>query len=174
MTRLASLASILVSVFIGCTDSDQPTPVGPTCGDGVCSAGETSSTCPEDCGSGSGSGSGSSMACNNDGVCDSNESQATCPNDCDAFVTIENDSEWVVADVFIWPCGTQTIGNNQLASEIAVDGDAKVEHIPPACYNLGAVNDADTELWELDEQDLTAMQGGWVWTLTTATAQAPN
>ncbi|HEY1547617.1 MAG TPA: hypothetical protein VGG28_07350 [Kofleriaceae bacterium] len=135
---------------------------GPTCGNGKCETGETSESCPQDC-----------PPCG-DGICEATETASSCPDDCDASLTIQNNSSWVVGYVFIWPCGTSTVGNNQITTPIEIDGKATVAHIPPGCYNQGAVTSDETELWESDEQELTVLAGGWLWTLTDATAQPAN
>jgi hypothetical protein len=51
---------------------DPDAAVGPSCGDGVCDAGESSISCPDDC----------PASCGN-GTCEPAESAASCPGDCD-------------------------------------------------------------------------------------------
>jgi hypothetical protein len=110
-----------------------------------------------------------STVCGN-GVCETGETITTCPADCGASLTIVNETAWVIADVFIWPCGSSTIGANQIHANIAVGASSTVDGIPPGCYNQGAANVGGTELWETDSQTLSA--GPWTWTLTTGAAIA--
>lgn len=156
-----------------------------TCGDGVCGSGETHASCPQDCTCGDGTCEPDETEAScpqdctpsgpcGDGICESTETMASCPADCDTSLSIQNNSSWVVGYVFIWPCGTSAVGNNQIAAPIQIDGKATVAHIPPGCYNQGAVTSDETELWESDNQQLTVLAGGWLWTLTNATAQAAN
>jgi hypothetical protein len=166
MTRFILLSTAFAAGLIACTDSDELQPDAQTCGDGVCSPDETHATCPLDC-------PGSASVCG-DGACESDETTSSCPADCDTSLEIYNNSEWPVEDVFIWACGGSDLGPNQISSDIAIDGHFTIDDITPGCYNLGAANDGDTELWVISESDLTLSGGPWSWTLTTANAQAPD
>lgn len=65
---------LLVSCEEGDIIVESPTKPG-VCGDGICSGGETPSSCPGDCGD-------DSATCGN-GVCENGENVMNCANDCD-------------------------------------------------------------------------------------------
>lgn len=52
------------------------------CGDDVCEAGETSSSCPADCSTSTGTGTSASTC--GDGICSADETSGSCPVDCDS------------------------------------------------------------------------------------------
>jgi hypothetical protein len=65
----SAIALLLVSGLGACGGSE-PTGSASICGDGICSADETASTCPDDCG-----------RCG-DGICSAHETATSCPADC--------------------------------------------------------------------------------------------
>jgi len=71
MRALITCCAIL-GLAIGCASDDQGG--GPSCGDGVCNAGETNATCAADCSVGG-------PFCG-DGTCNGNETASTCAADC--------------------------------------------------------------------------------------------
>jgi hypothetical protein len=108
------------------------------------------------------------------GVCDSDESASTCPVDCDASLTIQDASAWPISTVYVWPCGSNDAGANQLAAPIAAGRQMTLNGITTGCYSFRAISSDATESWESDEQELAAIQHGWTWTLTTSNARTPS
>src|ERR1700733_3796143 len=189
MFRFSTSFLSLAIAFVACTDSDET-----VCGDGVCSAGETAASCPEDCGSntpkpdcgdgvcnndetttscpedckGSGSGSGSNMQgyCG-DNICQSDESASSCPADCEAKITVENDSSYAVYDLYAWPCGSDSVGTNILSSALVPDYEITIDG-PIGCFDFGAAY-SDTIYWESDNNEVS--NSTYTWTLTNANSQ---
>ncbi len=89
---------------------------GPVCGDSVCQAAESCSTCPQDCGqcaggggaggggAGGGGGGGGGVvggngtgivsvpkSCNNNFICETNETTLSCPKDCEELAKIDGE-----------------------------------------------------------------------------------
>jgi hypothetical protein len=163
MTGTNHFRSIIAAVALtACSSAAPPGPpemlpdaAEATCGDGVCSAGETLASCAADCsrcGDNQCTGNETVQSCPGDcgycgdKVCASNESIDSCPQDCGANLELQNDTTYTITAFYFQPCGGSWTSNELSPYTIAADSTFQFTGIPPGCYYWEAT--AGTEYWE--------------------------
>jgi hypothetical protein len=95
-------------------------------------------------------------ACGGD---DDDDDNGTGPDD-ETAIEVTNSSDREVIFLFIWDCGTDDIGDDQLGPETTLPpGESFTQEVTAGCYNVGAVAGTQEEPFEALYEDQEVEEG---------------